>query len=369
MMGPPVIGEVKGEGWVVSGANGFGFEGEGGWLAPNPVHFAVHHPYGAQPAASAAIVGSVGGKGCKRRRKGGGGGGGGGGGHDENGMEGGSPALLCRIAAATAALLQSAEVIVHLDAIAALGARGAAPAVLEPPNNSTLPATLTTAAKGVAWCPLDAMASNSCGCTVANATDTTDTTAGTAHTSAARCRTVALKSRGGRVQKRTMTSNRPTTTAAPTTIAATDTIVLPLSPTQNGVELIGKVVTNPTATTQVVGVGAAQFAVPSNATFVCADLMHGTRLLRGLDRVYDVIVLDPPWENKSARRGNKYNTLPNDALFQIPLPTLARPGVSDSKCAVCGWVEMRVGVWGDVCVGVGLCCCLASLLPFFPSLA
>ena len=37
---------------------------------------------------------------------------------------------------------------------------------------------------------------------------------------------------------------------------------------------------------------------------------------------FHCIVLDPPWENKSAKRGSKYPTLPSRNLKGIPLQKL-----------------------------------------------
>ena len=45
---------------------------------------------------------------------------------------------------------------------------------------------------------------------------------------------------------------------------------------------------------------------------VCAERPQG----------FHCIVLDPPWENKSAKRGSKYPTLPSRNLKGIPLQKL-----------------------------------------------
>jgi hypothetical protein len=40
---------------------------------------------------------------------------------------------------------------------------------------------------------------------------------------------------------------------------------------------------------------------------------------------YDLVVLDPPWENASARRAAHYPTLPSRNLLAIPMRRLLRP--------------------------------------------
>ncbi|KAK7502171.1 hypothetical protein BaRGS_00006535, partial [Batillaria attramentaria] len=42
--------------------------------------------------------------------------------------------------------------------------------------------------------------------------------------------------------------------------------------------------------------------------------------------MYDLIVLDPPWENKSVKRKKSYDMVGETALQQLPIPKLARPG-------------------------------------------
>jgi hypothetical protein len=37
---------------------------------------------------------------------------------------------------------------------------------------------------------------------------------------------------------------------------------------------------------------------------------------------YSLVVMDPPWENASARRSKAYNTLPARELLRLPLPSL-----------------------------------------------
>ncbi len=49
---------------------------------------------------------------------------------------------------------------------------------------------------------------------------------------------------------------------------------------------------------------------------------------------YDLVVLDPPWENASAQRAAHYPTLPSRNLLAIPMRRLlnpVRPGQSQTS--------------------------------------
>jgi N6-adenosine-specific RNA methylase IME4 len=49
---------------------------------------------------------------------------------------------------------------------------------------------------------------------------------------------------------------------------------------------------------------------------------------------FGAIVMDPPWENRSANRSKAYMTLPNYSLFKLPLNDL----MSKDGCLVAMWV-------------------------------
>ncbi|XP_069424425.1 N(6)-adenine-specific methyltransferase METTL4 isoform X5 [Ovis canadensis] len=53
-------------------------------------------------------------------------------------------------------------------------------------------------------------------------------------------------------------------------------------------------------------------------------------------KTYDVIVIDPPWQNKSVKRSNRYSYLSPLQIKQIPVPKLAAP-----SCLVVTWVTNR----------------------------
>ncbi|XP_037504116.1 N(6)-adenine-specific methyltransferase METTL4 [Rhipicephalus sanguineus] len=71
--------------------------------------------------------------------------------------------------------------------------------------------------------------------------------------------------------------------------------------------------------------------LPANARAQIGDVRDLGPFLTGS---FDFVLLDPPWENKSARRKRAYSTLPRDELLSsLPLPRLASP----RGCLVAVW--------------------------------
>ncbi len=50
---------------------------------------------------------------------------------------------------------------------------------------------------------------------------------------------------------------------------------------------------------------------------------------------FDLLVIDPPWENASAARAQRYPTLPAKRLLQLPVAALLREVCTPSMCACC----------------------------------
>ncbi|XP_069903113.1 N(6)-adenine-specific methyltransferase METTL4 isoform X6 [Globicephala melas] len=61
-----------------------------------------------------------------------------------------------------------------------------------------------------------------------------------------------------------------------------------------------------------------------------------SQLIQEGKKTYDVIVIDPPWQNKSVKRSNRYSYLSPLQIKQIPIPKLAAP-----NCLVVTWVTNR----------------------------
>ncbi|KAL3160646.1 hypothetical protein ABBQ32_010569 [Trebouxia sp. C0010 RCD-2024] len=79
--------------------------------------------------------------------------------------------------------------------------------------------------------------------------------------------------------------------------------------------------------------------IPAQATFLLSDIKKLSPLLTAAECQlgFYCIVLDPPWENKSAKRGSKYPTLPSRNLKGIALQKLMHA----DGCLVALWVTNR----------------------------
>ncbi|KAJ3162860.1 Methyltransferase-like protein 4 [Geranomyces michiganensis] len=67
------------------------------------------------------------------------------------------------------------------------------------------------------------------------------------------------------------------------------------------------------------------YIIPAHASFICSDLSRAAQILKPLDP-FDLIVMDPPWPNKSVQRAGHYAEIDIYDLFKIPGKRLARPG-------------------------------------------
>jgi len=72
-----------------------------------------------------------------------------------------------------------------------------------------------------------------------------------------------------------------------------------------------------------------EYVIPSQCQFLMSDMSTVKSLLQVKPPLgFDLIVIDPPWENKSVHRSNSYATLPNFSLFQLPINQLLSPHIS-----------------------------------------
>ncbi|NXG68723.1 METL4 protein, partial [Baryphthengus martii] len=78
-----------------------------------------------------------------------------------------------------------------------------------------------------------------------------------------------------------------------------------------------------------------KYLVPPKSRFLLSDISRLQPLL-DYKKKYDVIVIDPPWENKSVKRSNRYSHLSSWEIKHIPVPALAAP-----HCLVVTWVTNR----------------------------
>ncbi|KAK5849844.1 hypothetical protein PBY51_014146 [Eleginops maclovinus] len=101
------------------------------------------------------------------------------------------------------------------------------------------------------------------------------------------------------------------------------------------VDLFSCVTENRTNWANVVTLMGGDYVIPPHTAFLLSDF---TRIqpLAHYGRRFDLIVMDPPWENKSVKRSRRYSSLPSTQLKRLPIPLLASP-----NCLVVTWVTNR----------------------------
>ncbi|NXG90463.1 METL4 protein, partial [Stercorarius parasiticus] len=100
-------------------------------------------------------------------------------------------------------------------------------------------------------------------------------------------------------------------------------------------DLLSCVTENSSNSAKIVVLMGQKYLVPPKSSFLLSDISCLQPLLN-YKKKYDVIVIDPPWENKSVKRSNRYNHLSSWQIKQIPVPALAAP-----DCLVVMWVTNR----------------------------
>ncbi|KFV01404.1 Methyltransferase-like 4, partial [Tauraco erythrolophus] len=100
-------------------------------------------------------------------------------------------------------------------------------------------------------------------------------------------------------------------------------------------DLLSCVTENSSNRAKIVVLMGQKYLVPPRSSFLLSDISC-LQPLPNYKKKYDVIVIDPPWENKSVKRSNRYSYLPSWQIKQIPVPALAAP-----HCLVVTWVTNR----------------------------
>ncbi|XP_071660311.1 N(6)-adenine-specific methyltransferase METTL4 isoform X3 [Patagioenas fasciata] len=100
-------------------------------------------------------------------------------------------------------------------------------------------------------------------------------------------------------------------------------------------DLLSCVTENSSNCAKIVVLMGQKYLVPPKSSFLLSDISCLQPLLN-YKKKYDVIVIDPPWENKSLKRSNRYSYLSSWQIKQIPVPALAAP-----NCLVVTWVTNR----------------------------
>ncbi|XP_073343957.1 N(6)-adenine-specific methyltransferase METTL4 [Pagrus major] len=101
------------------------------------------------------------------------------------------------------------------------------------------------------------------------------------------------------------------------------------------VDLFSRVTENRTDWATVVTLMGEEYVIPPDTGFLLSDFTRIQPLVH-YGRTFDLIVMDPPWENKSVKRSRRYSSLPSTQLKRLPIPLLASP-----NCLVVTWVTNR----------------------------
>ncbi|KAF7246312.1 Methyltransferase-like protein 4 [Varanus komodoensis] len=92
---------------------------------------------------------------------------------------------------------------------------------------------------------------------------------------------------------------------------------------------------NTTNYAKIITLMGQKYLFPPKSAFLLSDISFIQPLL-DYNKKFGIIVIDPPWENKSVKRSNRYGYLSHWQIKQIPVPALAAP-----DCLVVTWVTNR----------------------------
>ncbi|NXA33526.1 METL4 protein, partial [Eudromia elegans] len=100
-------------------------------------------------------------------------------------------------------------------------------------------------------------------------------------------------------------------------------------------DLCSCVIENNSSCAKMIMLMDQKYLVPPKSSFLLSDISCLQPLLN-YKKKYDVIVIDPPWENKSVKRSNRYGYLSSWQIKQVPVSALAAP-----NCLIVTWVTNR----------------------------
>ncbi|KAF0024927.1 hypothetical protein F2P81_021808 [Scophthalmus maximus] len=101
------------------------------------------------------------------------------------------------------------------------------------------------------------------------------------------------------------------------------------------VDLFSRVTENKADWATAVTLMGEEYVIPPHTAFLLSDFKRIQPLVN-YGRKFDLIVMDPPWENKSVKRSRRYSSLPSSQLKRLPIPLLA-----STNCLVVTWVTNR----------------------------
>ncbi|XP_077126426.1 N(6)-adenine-specific methyltransferase METTL4 isoform X1 [Ranitomeya variabilis] len=106
------------------------------------------------------------------------------------------------------------------------------------------------------------------------------------------------------------------------------------SPSSSEGDYLSHITENPSDCSQVIHLMGEKYLIPPRSSFLLSDVSYMEPLLHY--KKYSIIVIDPPWENKSVKRSKRYNYLSPMEIKRLPIPALAAP-----DCLVITWVTNR----------------------------
>lgn len=100
-------------------------------------------------------------------------------------------------------------------------------------------------------------------------------------------------------------------------------------------DLFSRLTENKSSSALLVMLMGEEYVIPAHSAFLLSDFTRLQPLIH-YGAKFDLIVIDPPWENKSVKRSRRYNSLPSTQLKKLPIPLLAT-----SHCLIVTWVTNR----------------------------
>ncbi|XP_074646202.1 N(6)-adenine-specific methyltransferase METTL4-like [Tubulanus polymorphus] len=80
-----------------------------------------------------------------------------------------------------------------------------------------------------------------------------------------------------------------------------------------------------------------EFLIPGASKFLLSDIQDCKKLIKSVSPA-NLIVIDPPWENKSIKRIKKYKTLTDWDMYKLPVKSLSSP----SGCLIAVWATNKL---------------------------
>ncbi|XP_069816187.1 N(6)-adenine-specific methyltransferase METTL4 isoform X2 [Dendropsophus ebraccatus] len=127
-----------------------------------------------------------------------------------------------------------------------------------------------------------------------------------------------------------MTKDMPCVPSPDYTVKTLDTE----SPFSQDGDYLSHITENTSDSPKIIHLMGEKYLIPPRSSFLLSDISNMEPLLHY--KKYSIIVIDPPWENKSVKRSKRYNSLSSLKLKELPIPALAAPG-----CLVITWVTNR----------------------------